>query len=117
MENRKLQRINSDIYRIISVAISTKLNNKDINSVSILEVATSGDLSGAKVFVSIEGSAEEQQKVMSALESAGGFLRTEIAQTLNLKNTPKLKFILDRGRENADRVAELLEQIKHGGAK
>ena len=100
MDNRKIQRINSDIYRIIATYVA----ERGI-ATEIVEVNTSADLSEAKVFVTAE---------LEALEEASGFLRSEIARRLNLRNTPKIKFIKDRGRENTARVEELLQQIKGG---
>jgi len=100
MENRKIQRINSDIYRIVASYVAEHGIATDV-----IEVKTSSDLSVAKVFVTAE---------LDNLENVATFLRGEIARRLNLRNTPKLKFILDRGRENAARVDELLAQIKVG---
>ena len=98
MENRKIQRINSDIYRIIASFVAERGIEADV-----VEVKTSADLSEAKVFITAEPGTFDQ---------SASFLRTEIAKRLNLRNTPKLKFIKDRGRENAARVEELLEKIK-----
>jgi len=98
MDNRKIQRINSDIYRIIASYIA-----EHGIAAEVVDVKTSADLSEAKVFVTAE---------LGTLENAAAFLRSDIAKRLNLRNTPKLKFIKDRGRENAARVEELLEQIK-----
>lgn len=97
-ENRKLQRINSDIYRILATFIQERGM-----SAEVVDVKNSADLSECKVFVTDE---------VEALNKASSFLRTEIAKKLNLKNTPKLKFIQDKGRENAARVEELLEKIR-----
>ena len=98
MENRKIQRINSDIYRIIASYVAEHGIATDV-----IEVQTSADLSVAKVFVTAE---------LENLENVATFLRGEIARRLNLRTTPKLKFIRDRGRENAARVEELLTQLK-----
>jgi ribosome-binding factor A len=98
MDNRRLQRINSDIYRIIATFIAERGVRAEVT-----DVQTAADLSEAKVFVSAE---------LETLENAAGFLRGEIARRLNLRHTPKIKFIKDRGHENAERVEELLEQIK-----
>ena len=100
MENRKIQRINSDIYRIIASYVAENGIATDV-----IEVQTSADLSTAKVFVTAE---------LENLENVATFLRGEIARRMNLRNTPKLKFIRDRGRENATRVEELLGQINKG---
>jgi len=98
MDNRRLQRINSDIYRIIASYVA----ERGI-SAEIADVQTSADLSEAKVFISSQ---------LETLENAAGYLRSEIARILNLRHTPKIKFLKDRGRENAARVEELLNQIK-----
>jgi len=98
--NHKIERINSDIYRIIASYIA----ERGI-ATEVIEVKTSADLSEAKVYVTAE---------LDNLENVATFLRGEIARRMNLRNTPKLRFIKDRGRENATRVEELLEQIKGG---
>jgi len=98
MDNRKIQRINSDIYRIIASYIA-----ENGIGTEVVEVKTSADLSEAKVFVTAE---------LETLEGAASFLRSDIAKRMNLRNTPRIKFIKDLGRENAARVEELLEQIK-----
>lgn len=97
-ENRKLQRIDSDIYRIIATFIQERGISADV-----VDLKTSADLSECKVYVTAE---------VEALSKASSFLRSEVAQRLNLKNTPKFKFIQDKGRENAARVEELLEKIR-----
>jgi len=102
MDNRKIQRTNSDIYRIVASYIAEHGIGADV-----VEVKTTADLSEAKVFVTDE---------LKTLEAAAGFLRSEIARRLNLRNTPKIIFIKDKGRENAARVEELLEQIKKKGS-
>lgn len=99
-ENRRLQRVNSDIYRIIA----THIAERDIPT-EVVDVKTSADLSETKVFVTAE---------VEIMEGAAGFLRAEIARILNLRNTPKIRFIKDKGRENAARVQELLDQISKG---
>lgn len=99
-ENRKIQRINSDIYRIIATYVA----EHDI-STEVVDVKTSADLSETKVFVTAE---------IEIMEKASAFLRSEIARRINLRNTPKIRFLKDVGRENAARVEELLRVIETG---
>ena len=96
-QNIKLQRINSDIYRIIAEFIGERVLRADV-----VDVKTGADLSECKVFETSE---------LEVLEKSASYLRSEIAKRLNLKHTPKLRFILDKGRENAARVEELLDVI------
>lgn len=86
----------------------------DLGNVTILSVDTSADYAFARVFVEIQGDETERQRALAELERAGGFLRTEIASRVKLRQTPQLRFSLDRGRDNANRVEELLNQINSG---
>ena len=113
-DNRKIQRINSDILRILSVAIQQKMYDENFDGISILRVETTADLSEAKVYVAIKG---DKNEIMGALERANGFLRNEVAQVVNMKQTPRLRFIADKGVENAARVEELLQKINAEGKK
>lgn len=98
-----MARVNADILRVLTLAITQKTENSELNSIEILRVETSSNLDNAKVFVS-GGVAE--------LEKASGFLKNEIAKSLNLRRVPVLRFIEDKGQKNADRVEELLSQIR-----
>jgi len=95
-ENHRIQRINSEILRIVASYVA----EHDLDC-EVVDVKTTADLSEAKVFVTAE---------LEKLEEAAGYLRTEISK-MNLRHTPKIRFVKDRGRENAARVEELLEQI------
>jgi len=112
--NVKLQRINSDILKILTVAIQQKMGEENFDGIIILRAETSADLSECKVFYSASGDKAQAQE---ALEKSSGFLRNEIAQSISMKHTPRLRFFLDRGAENASRVEELLAQINSEGKK
>ncbi|MCL2851060.1 MAG: 30S ribosome-binding factor RbfA [Firmicutes bacterium] len=113
MSNIKVQRTNSDILRILSVTLRDKMAT-DFSSVTILNVETSADYSLARVQVEISGEETEKNQVFAELEKASGFLRNEVASRVKLRQTPQIRFVLDRGRENATRVEELLAQINSG---
>ena len=101
--NRHLERTNADIMRVLTVAIQQKMKDDSLLGVRLLRVETTADLSQASVFVNCG---------IDALERASGFLRNEIAQNVKMKQAPRLRFIVDKGIENAARVEELLQQIK-----
>jgi ribosome-binding factor A len=87
-------RINTDIFRVLTVA-----NPFDAH---ILRVEATPDLSVAKVFVNKDADKFAQK---------AGFFRNEIAQNINLRKVPNLKFIIDDGEKNTARVEELLKII------
>jgi len=98
-----LARINADILRVLTLALRQKADNEDFADVNILRVETSSNLDNAKVFVS---------RGAEILGTASGFFRSEIAKTLNLRRVPALRFFNDEGQKNADRIEELLVQIR-----
>ncbi|MBR6530034.1 MAG: 30S ribosome-binding factor RbfA [Clostridia bacterium] len=78
-----------------------------IVSVSMAEV--SGDLSTAKIYVSILGG--EPSEVLKGLKAAHGFLRTFLAKSLNLRKTPALTFLQDRSAERGAHIASILKEL------
>lgn len=99
------ERINADLYRAISSVLMTKVNNRALQGASILKTELSDDGSVCDVYVTDS---------LDAFKSAAGFFRSEVAKVVNLRRMPRFVFILDKGQQNADRVAELLAQIAGG---
>jgi ribosome-binding factor A len=101
------ERINADIYRAVSTALMTKVNDPALADASVLRTELSADGSVCDIFVTNH---------LDDFKKASGFFRTEIAKAVNLRRVPKLSFIMDRGQSNAERVEMLLSRI-HGGTK
>lgn len=70
------------------------------------------DLKYAKIYYSILGSAEDAEEVRRGLNSATGYIRSQVAQRLNLRITPELKFIFDDSAQNASHIAALLRSVE-----
>lgn len=62
---------------------------------------TTQDLKYCKVYVSVLGVEKDKENVMKGLQNAGGFIRRLIAQRINLRYTPELRFKLDESAEYA----------------
>jgi ribosome-binding factor A len=83
--------------------------------VSVTDVAVSGDLQHAKIFVSIYGTDEARTETMAGLKSATGYVRSELGQRIRLRRTPEVVFLEDRSLERGDRILSLLNQIGQRG--
>ena len=70
------------------------------------------DLQYCKVYVSCLGSAESLGKTIEGLKAASGFLRRELAQSLNLRHTPELQFVADHSVEYGSRMDALINKVK-----
>ena len=108
----RIERVNSLIRQEISELLQRQVKDPRLgNFIAVTEVSTSSDLKHAKVFVSRLGSEEEKQETLSALASASGFFRKELARRLKLRFTPELSFQWDDSIERGDRLLQLIDRV------
>jgi ribosome-binding factor A len=107
---RRLEKVKGLIEQEISKVILYKLQDPRINLATLTRVEPSPDLRMAKVYVSIQGDESAQKDILYALRHAKGYIQSEIASHLKLKNTPSLTFYLDEGKRKGGHVLELIEK-------
>jgi ribosome-binding factor A len=113
---RRQDQLGELIGQELSDLIHNRLKDPRVGFASITGVEVSGDLRHAKVFVSVMGSADDQQATMRALSHAGGFLRHELAQRLTIRYTPELVFRLDESIAQGSHLMELMQQVRQESA-
>ena len=79
----------------------------------MISVDVTPDMREAKVHVSIMGSEKRKQECMRGLQNSAGFLQSKIAHRIDSRYTPKLRFELNKGADNAMLVSQLLAKIKN----
>ena len=114
MANYRGGRINEEVRREVSVIIRDEIKDPRMTAmVSITSVKVSKDLRYAKIFVSIfSKNEEEKQETFAALKSASGYVRREVGQRMNLRNTPQIIFELDDSISYSMKIEELIEKVK-----
>ena len=95
MPSRRIAKVNRAILETISSAILFELRDPRVKNVTILNVETTDDLKASKVRVGVRGDAKVQSLTLHGLESSRGFLQSKIAERLETRYTPILKFILE----------------------
>ncbi len=113
--SHRIPRVNALIQRELSQQIQRHLRDPRITVfLHVTAVDTSPDLRYARVYVSSDASEPRERKAaMEALNSATGFLRTELAKTIRLRPMPELSFQWDDSIERGDRILRLLDQVAH----
>ena len=110
--NRRIERINSQLRSEISKMILTDIKDPRISGVvSITRVETTGDMSYAKVFVSVYGSDTDKRNTLKAMSSARGFIQNELLDRLAIRRPPSLSFRLDETIEQGNEILELLDSL------
>lgn len=108
----RLGRINEELKKEISQVINYELKNPDATGmISVTKVKITPDLKYAKVYVSVLNS-KNINKTMKGLKDSSGFIRSRVAQTVNLRITPELIFEYDDSIEYGERIDAILKDLK-----
>ena len=106
-------RINSEVQRALSELIRMGVKDARVSSLtSVTDVEVAPDLKTAKVFVSVLGDEKKQKDTLEGLKSAMPYLRSQLAKSINLRNTPELRFHLDTSIEYGMHMSALINQVK-----
>jgi ribosome-binding factor A len=107
------ERVAEEIRHEIGVMVAGELKDPRIEGlVTITEVRVTPDLKNARVYVSVTGSEAEQRTTIQGLTAAVGYVRHELAERLQMRRAPDIHFVLDHSEEYAQRIDELLRQVK-----
>lgn len=108
----KNTRINGEVQRELSNIIRGEIKDPRINPLtSVVAVEVAPDLKSCKAFVSVLGDEQSQKDTLAGLRSAEGFIRTKLAKTINLRNTPELRFVLDQSIEYGVNMSKLIDDV------
>lgn len=109
--NNRLNRIDEEYRKELSQIIGYELKNPNITGIiSVTKVKVTPDLKYAKVYISILNS-KNIKETMEGLKKSSGFIRTELAKRINLRNTPELTFEIDDSIEYGAKIDSILKDI------
>ena len=107
----RLGRVNEELMKAISHIITYELKNPDVTGmISVTRVKATPDLKYAKVYVSILNP-KSVEETMKGLKESAGFIRSQVAKTVNLRITPELVFEYDDAIEHGEKIDNILKQI------
>ncbi len=105
-----MRRVNAAVRQVLSEAVR-ELKDPRIGFVTVTGVETTSDLRHAKVFVSVMGPEDAQQRSLEGLAAAHGVLQGRLARELRMKRTPQLAFQYDRSVERGVRMTKLIDEL------
>lgn len=109
--NNRIGRIDEEYRKELSQIIGYELKNPNVTGmISVTKVKVTPDLKYAKVYVSILNS-KNIKETMEGLKKSSGFIRTELAKRINLRNTPELVFEIDDSIEYGAKIDSILKEI------
>jgi len=104
--------MNGEVQRELSKIISRDIKDPRIHPMtSVVSVDVTPDLKLAKVFVSVLGNDEDKEKTKKGLTSAASHIRSLLAKSLNLRNTPELTFFIDDSIEYGVNMSKKIDEL------
>jgi ribosome-binding factor A len=107
-----MKRINDRVKEILSLTLLNKIEDPRLTGVNITDVKVDRELDFANVYVSAPEGRVREREVLEALNHARGFLKFELANEIDLRVMPRLRFFWDPTPERADRIDTLLAQLR-----
>ena len=108
----KNTRINGEVQRELSSIIRNEIKDPRIAMMtSVTGAAVAPDLKTCKVYISVLGEEKAKADTLSGLRSAEGYIRRELARTVNLRNTPEIRFILDQSIEYGVNISRKIDEV------
>lgn len=105
-------RVNAEVQHELSNIIRNEIKDPRISTMtSVVAVDVTPDLKFAKAYISVLGSKEEQENTIKGLKSAEGYIRRQLASSINLRNTPQITFVPDRSIEYGVNMSRLIDEV------
>lgn len=105
------ERVEEAIKKEVSLIIHDELKDPRVGFVTITRVELSADLRNARIFYSVLGKADDCRKTKLALDSALGYIRSLVAQRINMRFATELMFCEDHSTEYSVKIQKLLDEI------
>lgn len=109
---KRTDRINEEVLKALSEILRTVKDPRMENGlVSITRCDVTNDLSYATVYISVLSTDSDGNEVMKALNSASGYLRSELARKVKLRHTPELILKLDDSITYGAHISKIIENL------
>ncbi len=114
MTSFRLERINKEFLREISLLLQGRIKNEWARKAILTGVECSRDLGFAKVYFTTINPAE-QEAVKTGLDSVEGLIRSILGKEMRLRTIPEFRFIVDLSEEKARVMDAVLDRLKGAG--
>ena len=108
----KNTRVNTEVMHELSNILRGGIKDPRVAEfTSVVAVEVAPDLKTCKAYISVLGDEKAQADTIRGLQSAEGYIRIELAHSLNLRNTPEIRFVLDQSIEYGVAMSKKIDDI------
>lgn len=111
-------RINAEVQRVLAQIIRSEIKDPRIAPMtSVVAVEVAPDLKSCKAWISVLGDEKARADTLAGLKSAEGYIRSMLARTVNLRNTPQITFIPDQSIAYGVNMSKLIDDVVEKDAR
>jgi len=108
----KNTRINGEVQRVLAEIIRSEIKDPRIAPLtSVVAVEVAPDLKSCKAWISVLGDEEAVQNTLAGLRSAEGFIKNKLAKSINLRNTPEIRFVMDQSIAYGVSMSKKIDEV------
>lgn len=108
----KNTKVNGEVQRVLAEIIRGEIKDPRISPLtSVVAVEVAPDLKSCKAWISVLGGDPEREATLQGLRSAEGFIRSRLAKTINLRNTPEITFVMDQSIEYGVNMSRKINEV------
>lgn len=104
-----VERLAKTLSKELSILLSREARDANLSAVTVTEVRVTNDLSYATVYYIVPDYLKE--KIVSSLDKAKGFLRSELAHRVKARKMPELIFKYDEALEYGNHINEIINKL------
>ncbi len=110
MANYKTKRIATEISRYVSNIILLEVSDEILKSITITGCVVAKDLSNATLYFTsiLDMDVKELEKEVN---EAAPFIRGKLAELIELRHIPSLKFVFDKSIEYGEKIEKIIKEI------
>ena len=107
----RAKRIADRINEVLSEMLIYDVSDPRLVGVSVTDVKVDREMAFANIFVSALKGASRSDEILEGLEHAKGYIRSELADRIELRTFPRLRFHWDPTFEKAERIDRLIASL------
>lgn len=105
-------RVNAEVMRELGNIIRGGIKDPRISPLtSVVAVEVTPDLKFCKAYISVLGDEQAKKDTIKGLKSAEGYIRRQLASSINLRNTPQLTFVIDQSIEYGVNMSKKIDEV------
>ena len=108
----KNTRINGEVQRVLAEIIRSEIKDPRIAPLtSVVSVEVAPDLKSCKAWISVLGDEQAVADTLAGLRSAEGFIKSKLAKSINLRNTPEIRFVMDQSIAYGVSMSKKIDEV------